>query len=59
MLRWVKEGMPENDPSVPMPGEHEDPNHEWNVNRDRYIQSMVVDPDEEKFKQVRSNVSEY
>ena len=34
---WVKKGMPDNDPDAPMPGNHPNPDHLWNINGEHYL----------------------
>ena len=31
---WIEKGMPDADKNYPFPGEHPDPDHKWNKDRD-------------------------
>ena len=34
---WIDKGMPDADPNYPIPGEHPNPDHKWNQDREQFI----------------------
>ena len=50
--------MPANDPNYPIPGEHPDPDHKWNKDREGLIQGLKTDPYEEYLRRNPNNREE-
>ena len=50
--------MPDNDPNYPVPGDHPNPDHKWNKDRELFIQNLKTDDAEEYMKRNLDNNEE-